>query len=125
MRDMDLIRNLLLKLEKFEHVANGYIHISDASQFDMNDDDWNDIAHHMRLLHDAEFIITRPEKPWQFFVSLSWKGQDFLDSIRDDEVWKKTKDAASKVGGFTFQLLGDIATGFAKTKLKEHTGIDI
>ena len=59
------------------------------------------------------------------FRRLSWQGHDFLDSIRDPEVWNKTKKGAAAAGGFTFDLLKDLAKGFIKTKIEEHTGIKI
>ncbi|HEX7908280.1 MAG TPA: DUF2513 domain-containing protein [Paraburkholderia sp.] len=32
------------------------------------------------------------------FQSPTWAGHDFLDSVRGQEVWEKTKAAAAKVG---------------------------
>jgi len=37
----------------------------------------------------------------------------------------KTKKGAAAAGGFTFDLLKDLAKGFIKTKIEEHTGIKI
>ena len=56
---------------------------------------------------------------------LTSSGHDFLDSIRDPEIWKKTKDGAKAAGCFTFELLGDLAKGFIKTQIKKRTGMDL
>lgn len=50
-------------------------------------------------------------------------GHDFLDSIRDPDVWNKTKKGALAAGGFTLNLLNDLAKGFIKKKIEDSTGI--
>ena len=44
---------------------------------------------------------------------------DFLDSVRDPETWAKTKKAAAGAGGFTVELLRDLAKGFVKKQIEE------
>jgi hypothetical protein len=56
---------------------------------------------------------------------LSWAGDDFLDSVRDPEIWRQTKEGAKKAGGFTVELLGDLAKGLIKTQIKKHTGVEL
>ena len=58
-------------------------------------------------------------------VRLSWAGSDFLDSIRDEEIWKNTKAGAAKVGGFTFDLIKQLASGLVRTQLEKHTGVKL
>lgn len=58
-------------------------------------------------------------------MNLTDKGHDYLDSIRDPEIWKQTKAGAAKVGGFSLELIGDLAKGLIKTQIKKHTGIEI
>jgi hypothetical protein len=48
-----------------------------------------------------------------------------LDSIRDPENWAKTKKAAARAGGFTVNLLRDVAYGIIKKALENHTGITL
>ena len=57
------------------------------------------------------------------FRSLTWAGHDFLDSIRDPIVWSKTKKGAMEAGGFTFDLLKDLAKGFLKKQIEERTEV--
>lgn len=55
---------------------------------------------------------------------LTLRGHEFLDTIRDEWIWKQTRDAATAVGGGTIELLFSLAKGFARQKLSS-LGIDI
>ncbi|MDQ6867300.1 MAG: DUF2513 domain-containing protein [Pseudomonadota bacterium] len=48
-------------------------------------------------------------------TDLSMK-HDFLDSIRDPDLWNKTKKGAKAAGGFTMDLLADLAKGLIKRR---------
>ena len=50
---------------------------------------------------------------------------NFLDAVRDLEVWKRTKEGASKMGGWTFGLLKDLGTAYLKHKAKDLLGLDL
>jgi hypothetical protein len=56
---------------------------------------------------------------------LSWKGCEFLDTVRSPEVWQRTKEAAGKIGGVSIAVLAEIAKATAKTVIKEHLGLDL
>ncbi|ARW15261.1 hypothetical protein S101446_00120 [Komagataeibacter europaeus] len=56
------------------------------------------------------------------FRALSWKGQEFLDTIRDDSIWKKTKE---KAGSASFDILTAVAKAVLKDRIKSLTGLDI
>lgn len=58
-------------------------------------------------------------------VYLTWHGHEFLDAIRDPEVWKKTKNGALAAGGFTFDLLKELAKGYLKKQIADRTGVEI
>jgi hypothetical protein len=53
------------------------------------------------------------------------EGCDFLDSVRDPEIWRKTKAGALASGGFTLGLMADLAKGFLRKQIMEKTGIDL
>ena len=57
------------------------------------------------------------------FRCLTPAGHDFLDSVRDPETWAKTKKAAVGAGGFTLDLLKDLAKGFLKKQIEDRTGV--
>lgn len=114
-RDMDLIRQLLLEIEDGQ----------DAFDYEERDGDSSHLDYQLVQLSDAGFIEAQFLDSCCVINKITWRGHDFLDSVRDPEVWQKTKDGAAVAGGFTVDLLGDLAKGFIKTKIKQHTGIDV
>ena len=57
-------------------------------------------------------------------LQLTWRGHDFLDSIRDQSVWAQTKDGARKMGGASWDVLIEIAKAIAKAEAKKRLGIE-
>ncbi len=125
-RDMDLIRALLLFAE--ENVPGG--NYADVEVDDLKEGfpnlDREMLRGHVMLLRDAGFFGPGGDTISSISIDgLTWEGQDFLDSVRDDAVWANTKKAASEAGGFTVDLLKQIAVGFVKTQVKKHTDIEL
>lgn len=56
---------------------------------------------------------------------LTWEGHEFLDTVRSPEVWRRTKEAAGKVGGVSITILAEIARATAKAMIKEHLGLGV
>ena len=86
------------------------------------------IDYHLRLIGEAGFV----EELGQGFASgdfrfrrLSWAGHDFLDSVRDADIWKATKQGVDDAKGFTFDMLRDLAKGLLKKKIEVHTGVQL
>jgi hypothetical protein len=127
-RDFDLIRHLLKRLEElpFETGETHWIQV-DEPFFQFENYSEGQIANHFDLLTKAGFVDGKFESiNGEFrYQGITWKGHDFLDSVRDDEIWEKTKAGAKAAGGFTTDLLGDLAKGFIKTKIKSLTGVEL
>jgi hypothetical protein len=80
----------------------------------------------MQMMHSSGLYATYNNRSnWRQFVGLTWHGHDLVDSIRDPEIWKMTKEGVEKAGGFTFELIGELAKGFIKTKIEKHTGVEL
>ena len=56
---------------------------------------------------------------------LTWEGCEFLDTVRSPEVWRRSKEAAGKVGSVSISVLAELAKGIAKSMLKDHLGFDL
>ena len=52
-------------------------------------------------------------------------GQDFLESVRDETVWAKTREGAKKLGGVTFDMFIGLAKEYAKAEVKKRLGFDL
>ncbi len=49
--------------------------------------------------------------------SISYNGHQFLDTIRDSDIWKSTKDKASKIASVSLPIIQELALSFIKLKL--------
>lgn len=50
-------------------------------------------------------------------TSISYSGHQFLDTIRDSDIWKSTKDKASKIASVSLPIIQELALSFIKIKL--------
>ncbi|RGP38341.1 DUF2513 domain-containing protein [Pseudotabrizicola alkalilacus] len=110
-RDNDLIRSLLFEAEAMDDwllCESGTIVIN-ADQEDVRR------GYHLLLLCDTGLFLEVDEGVFRLMNA----GHDWLEAVRDETVWRKTKEAAGKVGGVGLDLMGSIATGFVKQKLAE------
>ena len=91
-RDMDLVRLILLEIEgsEYEEIEGFYIDGYEASLVKYNGE----------LLLQAGLIDKFYEDSIGELVvgQLTWEGCDYLDKIRDNSIWKKTKDAIKEKG---------------------------
>ena len=125
-RDMDLIRQILLKVEN-DAPPMGLLELT-ASDFSISHPNLIEavLFEHVLLLVDAGYFarhVSSLDGP--SVGNLSMGGYDFLDSVRDQGVWQETKDVATAAGGFTMDLLKLLAVGFIKKQVEERTGVKL
>ena len=127
-RDMDLIRELLLHLEAIPMPTDGETAIfPNDDRIAVPGHDPAQVDYHLGLLRSAHFLDESHARPASGinFRGLTWQGHDFLDSVRDPKIWAKTKDGALAAGGFTVDLLKDLAKGLVEKQIEERTGIKL
>ena len=97
-RDMELIRKILFKIEDEYHGESIYA-------LSINGYDKITIAEHCKLLYEYGLIdkykaLGAKNAPViNFFVgNLTWEGYDYLEKIREDTVWNKTKEIITQKG---------------------------
>ena len=123
-RDLDLIRAILLDIEskpRSELLGRSF-------QIDgVGADEFSEAITLMLERGLIEGATLRPLKGAIQIanVRITWSGHDFLDSVRDEEIWEKTKEGAVAAGGFTFDLIKALAKGLIKRKIEQHTGIEL
>lgn len=112
-RDMDVIRQILLAAEAHPE-AYIYSFPTDVKASGQM------LQEHLRMLRDAGFLdYEKTLAGARFGWRLTWNGHEFIDEIRDPEIWRKTKEGADKVGSWSIKLLGEIASGFVRAKAVE------
>lgn len=130
-RDMDLLRELILKLETLE-LGPGWIVTIDRYEIrehlGLEDYSEDEVLYHYQLMLEKGWVEgggTARNFEDITFRSLTSAGHDFADSVRDPAIWSATKEGALKAGGFSLDLLTRLAKGYIQKKIEQHTGISL
>jgi len=96
-RNWDLIRKLLIKIEETEGYGNW------ITPHSIPENPHEQVAYHIGLLIEAGYANGKKSSDFDLMrdfcaTSLTWQGHEFLDKIRSDTVWKKTKATALEKG---------------------------
>ena len=112
-RDMDLIRLILLELEKAPGAFTGEMKFDGYSP--------EQVSYHCWLLLEGGFALG-VETTHQGSIgreavatTLTWEGHEFLDAARDPGIWRRATERLSTVGGSVAlsvlqSVLNDVAT---------------
>jgi hypothetical protein len=119
-RDMDLVRRLLFYFE--EKTGPEHIEIPPIEGYDALM-----IKYHLVLMYDAKLLRCEPilsstsDRVIHVIpFELTWAGHDFLQTMRDENLWKKAKDYVLIPGAsWSFDILKE----WAKDELKKRIGI--
>lgn len=113
-RDMDAVRDLLLKVEEQGH---GYGTVTFRSGSDVDSSEWKE-TYHAKILIDAGYVEGEVSKDAGgmncYVTNLTWIGHEFLDAAREPKRWARAKELiVDKIGGasisvWTKYLLGQI-----------------
>ncbi len=110
-RDMDLIRDILLWMERGMPMETRPIR---------EDGGLPKYAYHCYLLADAGFIEAKIHNnidgmPHRVFpIKITWKGQEALEAMRNDTVWNKTKETLAERGlPYLLDVVVSVAKGYA------------
>ena len=122
-RDMELVRKILFKIEEtVDNVACYNLKIEGYSM--------DQVAYHCSILYEGGYIYDYEaqyggNEIYSFGVGrLTWEGHDFLDKIREDTIWKKTKETISDKGlPFVFDIVKSISTEIITGVVKGFVGL--
>lgn len=126
-RDMDLIRHLLILLE-----AKPGPELLKVSDIEAEGYSPSVIQYHLNLMYQAGLIngedvrsstSSRLIKVMPF--DLTWQGHEFLEHIRDPEIWRQAKAGASRAGTASIEFIWGMAKVLLKNTIRQHTGLDI
>jgi len=103
---MDLVRKILLAIDECDDPWGP----KDSIQVEGYSDEV--ISYHVKLLAQAGLIEADdvsemgPDGFSWWAGSLTWEGHEFLEAVRDETRWNKTKKSVSeKAGGLMFEVL--------------------
>ena len=119
-RDMDLVRHIMLEVE----AAPGRLELGELAC-----DEWPFplVAYHVEMLAAHGLLDAKvthfSSGPRGTVKALTWDGHDFLDAIRDERVWRKTKDKiVETVGSVTLGTFKKVAELIALEMVRASIG---
>ncbi|EJE24503.1 DUF2513 domain-containing protein [Staphylococcus epidermidis] len=115
----DCIRDILLTIEDMDYTSPGMIKENFENQSRVKKYEPIQILYTLKRLSDVGFInvlFAKGEAFYHFYNvhSMTFSGHQLLDDIRDEKVWQKTKDKASKLSSVSIPVLQQLATSVAK-----------
>lgn len=114
-RDDDLMRSLLIQIEESEgdhQIINKKLSRTEEEKKEL---------YHLKLLRDQGFVKFEGDT-----FRLTNSGHDFVQAIKDDTVWRKTKNAIAETGGSaTIEIIKAVAVAYLKDQISKHTGLKL
>jgi hypothetical protein len=124
-RDMNLVRDLLLEIEKHPGMNRVSQHQFEPGDFGITEENFETVAFHLDLMIEAGLVLGRSDMRMPIVSGLTWSGAEFLDAVRDSGTWKKTKEGAGKVGNWGLSFMLDLAKAIAKEEAKRRLGLSL
>ncbi len=116
-RDMDLVRQILLKIEEHEHGRA-------PTELVIEGHTDEEVGYHVHLMGQAGLLKVADvtdmgsASPEAIPIGMMWAGHDFLDAAREPSLWEKAKQ---KLGaGFasvSFDVLKELLVALARGQL--------
>jgi len=107
-RDMELVREILLKLEEHPHgFAPPDIEVEGYSR--------EQIGFHCHLMEEAGLITGNSRttladsSPYLESRTMTWAGYEFLDNTKDPNIWQQTRQLVGKLEGASFSVWSAVA----------------
>jgi hypothetical protein len=116
-RDMDLIRDILRKVEADPRMDGSRYVVFDTSDFEGHSQ--AEIAYHIDLLFENDFVkgIATLDAPAAAISRLTWQGHEFLADISAPDVWEKVKERTKGLPEVGITLVWELAKAELKKKL--------
>lgn len=120
--DFDCIRDILLTLEKYP-----YGEVIQPEQLFEELSNYNPevISYSLLKLYEADYIEANiPEIDGVFpevsqIFDITFQGHEFLDNIRSNKIWTKTKSILSELGSGSIKFASQIAVGILTELIKQ------
>lgn len=121
--DHDCVRDLLLYLEE-NLTYNKNISINNLTLKNYSQEE---LIYCAEKLIEADYLTCTKASGYQppliVANSITYNGHQFLDNIRDDGVWKETKNIASTVSSTSLKVIENIASNVITNIISKQMGL--
>lgn len=125
-RNLDLIRHLMLEIEEKETPGEYTLrYLPEAIKgFEKKyGSDYEQVRNkHLYMLIEAKFIEGKYFKDnannyTVIPIRITWEGHNYIDSIKNNDVWSEVKSKLKTIGGFTLPIVQQVAASILTNKL--------
>lgn len=112
----DCVRDIMLYIEDNLKLDNT-LTINEI-QINLSNYSIEDITYTCEKLDEAGYLeIKRYITGDAIVLKMTYNGHQFLDTIRDDSIWKETKSKISKIAGVSLPIIQQVAAQLISLKL--------
>lgn len=122
----DCIRDILMECEeRCTPYKSAVFKSQDQFARGENKYHWEETLYHLRQCElNGFFTRTSRDLSGKFrVIDITPKAHEFLENIRSDTVWKKTKETASSAGSLSIEILKTCASAVISEIVKKRLGI--
>lgn len=121
----DCIRDILLAVEdtsSYGKIISGFELYKSTSLSNYSE---NEILYHVRqlawskMLEQTDFYLDNSFS----ILDLSPQGHEFLNNIRSDDNWNKTKEFSAKIGSLAVSTLQSVASSIISISIQKYLGL--
>lgn len=117
-RDMDLVRDLLARVEADPELNGSAFKVFDTSDFPEHTED--EIAYHVDLLIQAGFLRGdggNLDAPTASISALTWEGHEFVAATSDPTVWESVKERTKGLPEVAISAIWELAKAEVRKRL--------
>jgi len=116
---MELVRDILIQIEG-NPILDGlrWVHFDKAEEVCTTGNSYKEVAYHLTLLVEAGLVKGKSgieEMP--VVTKLTWQGHEFIDNIRDKDIWHRTKERIKGLPTVAMSVIVEVAKAEIKAKL--------
>lgn len=120
--NVDCIRDILLLVEQAPYQEVVYL---DKIKNSLKSYSSDEIEYAILKLNEAEYIDARiihydNGTIIRSIDDITYTGHQFLETIRDNKVWKETKSICGKVGTFALNFVSQVASGVITSLISQQ-----
>lgn len=120
----DCVRDILLVLEEESDFGSIVLFDSEHPHGLESKYSLNEVLYHLRFLNESDMLYKAKIYSYGYAVQdLSPAGHKFLEEIRSNTNWNKTKSIASQVGVSTLDSLKTIASSLATSAIRSYLNL--
>lgn len=120
-RNMELIRDLLIRIEADSEMdGTTEFYFDTSEEIGLPAYSIEELSYNLRLLVTAGFVDGGSSAILPLIIrSLTWEGHEFLDNIRNDDIWNKAKQHFANLPSVGLRIIA----AFAEAELKHKFGL--